>query len=828
MQLSRSCKYYQYINTCPQMIRRAFYLTIISFLISYVSLAQDFNYQLPPQAIIDLVDAPSTPSVSIGTKAGKILLMHNSELPDISDLAAPELRLAGIRIDPLTSGPSRSSYSIGLSLMNLDGTNEVNVSGLPKQARIRSISWSPDQQHIAFTHTTGNSIELWVVEVATATAQKLSEIAMNEVLGTAFGWMPDSHSLLVKVCPDDRGQAPSANEIPKGPVVQENLGRKAAVPTFQDLLKSPADEALFDYYATTELKLLKLDGSISPVGKKAVYGSFSVSPDGQYILVTRYQKPYSYNVPYNRFPQVFELLSPEGKLVRLLAEIPLSDNLPKGFDAVRTGMRGAGWRSDASSTLFWVEAIDGGDPAAKATFRDQLYFMKAPFQGEPIPSVQLNLRFGGIQWGKEDYALITEYWRKDRQTRTSSFHPGIENGSLSTVFERSSEDQYNNPGRFQTTDNASGFPVLQFDTSEKSLFLFGQGASPEGNRPFVDLYEVKSGKISRLWQSEAPYFENPVKLIDIKKLTVITRRESVEQQPNYFLRGLRKKQLSQLTFFPDPMPALKAMKRELIHYKRSDSIPLSGTLYLPEGYKPGVDAPLPTLLWAYPNEYKSADAAGQVSGSPYSFTRVGATSPIMLVTQGYAVLNDASFPIVGEGSNEPNDSFIPQLVANAEAAINKLVEMGVTDRERVAVSGHSYGAFMTANLLTHSNLFAAGVARSGAYNRSLTPFGFQGEERTYWEASDLYQNISPFMHADKMKSPLLLIHGAADNNSGTFTMQTERYFDALRGLGATARMVLLPHESHGYRARESVLHMHWEWIKWLDKYVKNKEVQKKM
>jgi len=808
------------------MIRKAVFNTIACFLISYVSLAQDFNYQLPPQAVIDLVDAPATPSVSIGTKAGKLLLMHSSELPDISDLAAPELRLAGIRIDPLTSGPSRSSYFINLSLMNLDGTNEVKVSDLPKQARIRSITWSPDEQHIAFTHTTGNSIELWVIEVVTAKARRLSEVSMNEVLGSAFAWMPDNHSLLVRVCPDDRGKAPLANEIPKGPVVQENLGRKAAVPTFQDLLKSPADEALFDYYATTELKLMKLDGSISSIGRKAVYGSFSVSPDGQYILLTRYQKPYSYNVPYNRFPQVFEIVNAEGKIVRLLAEIPLADNLPKGFDAVRKGMRSAGWRSDAASTLFWVEAIDGGDPAAKATYREQLYFMKAPFQGDPIPSLQLKLRFGGIQWGSEDFALINEYWRKDRQTRTSSFHPGMENGNLQTVFERSSEDQYNNPGRFQTIDNASGFPVLQFDASGKSLFLFGQGASPEGNRPFVDSYELKSGKITRLWQSEAPYYENPIKLIDIKKLTVITRRESVEQQPNYFLRGLRKKQLSQITYFPDPMPALKTMKRELIHYKRNDSIPLIGTLYLPADFKPGVDAPLPTLLWAYPNEYKSADAAGQVSGSPYSFTRVGATSPIMLVTQGYAVLNDASFPIVGEGTNEPNDSFIPQLVANAEAAINKLVEMRVTDRERVAVSGHSYGAFMTANLLTHSNLFAAGIARSGAYNRSLTPFGFQGEERTFWEAPDLYQNMSPFMQADKMKSPLLLIHGAADNNSGTFTIQTERYFDALRGLGATSRMVLLPHESHGYRARESVLHMHWEWIKWLDTYVKNKEATK--
>lgn len=802
--------------------------SLLAFILIFavqISFSQDFNYQLPPQVIIDMVDSPSTPNVSIGTKAGKILLMQGSELPVIADLASPELRLAGVRIDPNTNGPSRSSYSQSLALMDLDGKNESPVQGLPTSARIRNISWSPDEKNIAFTQTTDNNIELWVLEVETATARKLTKASVNEALWGSFVWMPDNYSILFKAIADDRGLAPGGNNIPNGPVVQENIGRKAAVRTFQDLLKNPVDEALFDYYATSNLSLVKLDGSTTRITEKAIIGSFSPSPDGKYILLNRYVKPYSYIVPYSRFPQVVEIINLEGKTVRTLAELPVADNLPQGFDAVAKGLRSPDWQSDAPSTIFWVEALDNGDPAAKASFREQLYFLKAPFDGEPMLSAKLKLRFGGIQWGKNNFALVTEYWRKDRQIRTLSFDPGQENAELSTVFERSSEDQYNNPGRFQTTVNAAGQRVLLFGGDGSQLFLFGSGASPEGNRPFVDSYQIKSGKKQRLWRSEAPYYENPIQLIDAKKGILITRRESVEQQPNYFIRTLKKKQPQQITFFPDPMPALKGVQKEMIHYWRNDSIPLSGTLYLPEGFRAGVDKPLPTLLWAYPNEYKSADAAGQVSGSPYTFTRIGASSSIILVTQGYAVLNDASFPIVGEGAAEPNDSFIPQLVANADAAIHHLVEMGVSDRERVAVSGHSYGAFMTANLLTHCNLFAAGVARSGAYNRSLTPFGFQGEERNYWEAPELYQTMSPFMQAHKMKSPLLLIHGAADDNSGTFTMQTERYFDALRGLGATARMVLLPFESHGYRARESVLHMHWEWIEWLDKYVKNKEVK---
>jgi dipeptidyl aminopeptidase/acylaminoacyl peptidase len=798
------------------------YLSFIMFfyLNSTLTAQQDFKYQLPPQTIIDLVDAPATPSLSIGVKAGKILVMNSPELPALADLASEELRLAGIRIDPATNGPSRSSYSSGLKLMNLDGKNEQEVKGLPENPRLRNINWSPDEKHIAFTHTSENGISLWVLDLASAEARQISKTYLNEALWGAFSWLSDNKTILFKGVPENRGQAPALLKIATGPVVQESLGRKAAVRTFQDLLKDSNDEDLFDYYATSQLYLVNLEGITKPLGEAGVIGGFSPSPDGNYILVNKYQKPYSYSVPYNRFPQTYEIIDINGAQIRLLASLPVADNLPQGFDAVQTGFRNPSWRADAPAIIFWVEALDNGDPAAKATFREQVYFLKAPFAGEAIASVKLGMRYGGISWGKDDFAIVNEYWRKDRRQRSSSFNPGMERPELKLMAERSSEDRYNDPGRFQTVSNEQGFNVLLFDQKGTKMFLFGQGASPEGNRPFVDSYEIKSGKTTRLWRSEAPWYETPVKITDTENMILITRRESVEVHPNFYTRNLKRKRISQLTFFPDPMPGLKNITKEMIRYERADGLPLSGTLYLPEGFKAGTDKPLPTLLWAYPNEYKSADAAGQISGSPYTYTRVGATSPIMLATMGYAVLNDASFPIVGEGDEEPNDSFVPQLVANAEAAINKLVEMGVADAKKIAVSGHSYGAFMTANLLTHSNLFAAGIARSGAYNRSLTPFGFQGEERNYWQAPEVYNTMSPFMLADKMKTPLLLMHGIDDNNSGTFPVQTERYFDALRGLGATVRMVMLPHESHGYRARESVLHMHWEWIQWLDKYVK--------
>ncbi|MFW5725938.1 MAG: S9 family peptidase, partial [Bacteroidota bacterium] len=721
------------------------------------------------------------------------------------------------------NGPSRASYGIGLSFTDINGENRRPVTGLPASPRLRNIRWSPNSEYIAVTNTTETLIELWVVEVATAQARKLTQMAVNDVLGNSFAWAPDNNTIYFTAVPDSRGEAPVKSNVAEGPVLQESLGRKAAVRTYQDLLQNTYDEDLFEYYVTSQLIKITLDGTATPLGEPAMIWYYSVSPDGNYLLVNRIERPFSYIVPVSRFPQTMEVIDTNGNRVYLVEEVPVSDNLPQGFNATREGRRSVQWRNDAPSTLFWVEALDGGDPNKEAEYRDQLFSLSAPFTADATPGPRLKLRYSGITWGWDDLALVYEGWYRTRQTITSIFNPTDLSADLKVVFDRSSEDRYNDPGRFQTRLNEAGESVLLTDRRNRKLWLFGTGASPEGNRPFVDEYDLRSGETKRLWRSEAPYYEYPVELVDPARGLLITRRESNDDHPNFFMRDLRRDRLTQITDLPDPSRLLRNLHSEMVYYMRDDSIPLNGMLYLPAGYNKETDGPLPTLLWAYPQEFKSADAAGQVSGSPYRYTRVGATSPVLLATQGYAVLNNASFPIVGEGDKEPNDTFVPQLVANAKAAIDKLVEMGVTDPDRVAVSGHSYGAFMTANLLAHSDLFAAGVARSGAYNRTLTPFGFQSEERTYWDAPEIYLQMSPFMHAHKINEPILLIHGIDDNNSGTFPMQSERLYDAIRGQGGTVRLVMMPHEGHGYSARESALHMHWEWLKWLDKYVKNRE-----
>jgi len=789
----------------------------------FLGLAQaPTGFMVPPQAITDLVDAPATPAISIAPGNRTIRLAHIPELPPLEDVAAYEYRLAGIRFDPLTNGPSRASYVTGITFTDINGQNSREVKGLPENPKIRNMAWSPDGNKVAFTNTAATGIELWVADVATATARQLTGPIINDVMGNALEWLSDNNTIIFSAVPAQRGEAPVPPRVVSGPVIQENIGRRAAVRTFQDMLQNKYDEAIFDFYAASELFKTDLAGNKTRLVGASVIANYSVSPDGNFLLVNRVQRPYSYFVPYTRFPQTFEIYDMTGNLVRTLAEIPLIDALPQGFGAVRTGPRGFTWRADAPASMYWVEALDGGDPAQEVPYREQLFVLSAPFTGSPIPLVKLSLRFAGITWGRDDLALINEFWQRTRLGRMHAFHPTDASLPMRLIFERSIEDQYNNPGSFITRTNAFGRSVLQFDRRGRKLFLFGMGASPEGNRPFFDEFDIATGTINRLWRSHSPFFENPISLIDPDRRIIITRRESVEKHPDFFIRDVPRNRLTQITDFRDPFPQMRNIPREMIHYTRNDGIPLTGMLYLPEGFRPGIDPPLPTILWAYPEEFKSADAAGQVTGSPYTYTRLGATSPVMLVTQGYAVLDNASFPVVGEGEKEPNDTFVKQLVANAQAAISKLVEMGVADSNRVGVSGHSYGAFMVANLLAHSNLFAAGVARSGAYNRTLTPFGFQSEERTFWQAPEIYNTMSPFMFSDRITTPLLLIHGADDNNAGTFPIQSERFYDALRGHGATVRLVMLPHESHSYRARESILHMHWEWLQWFDRFVKNR------
>jgi dipeptidyl aminopeptidase/acylaminoacyl peptidase len=802
------------------MLRR---ITLCLALVSAPALAKpEETYCTPPAELLRLVDAPTTPELRIDPSARFLVQATRPAFLTIQDLALPEMKLAGLRFHPGSRASGRDKYYRALEIRPLRQGPARSVRGLPGRPRLTGLHWSGDGQRLAFVHVDPGGSQLWVLEASTGVARRVPGIVLNGTTGFHISWLPDQRSLVVLAVPTKAVAPAPASPVPKGPGIQEHSGGKASARTFQDLLKTPEDEKLFEFYLTSQVVRVTSDGTNrQALTGPGLYTRAEPSPDGQFVLVEQLHRPFSYTLPVSSFPIKTEVLDRQGNAVKVIRDLPLEENSPPDFDAVRPGARHIEWRDDAPASLAWVEALDEGDARKSVEFREQVFLWK-PGQ-EARPWLQLNHRFRGLDWGDGQHALIQEGWHKTRRIRTHWVQPDSPEVPPVTLFDRSSEDRYSDPGSPLHKSLPNGRSPMLMSADRQSIYLSGMGASPEGDRPFLDRFQLDTKKTDRLFRSQAPFFERPVRLLNPESGELITQRESLDSPPNLCLRQQDKVQ--QVTAFVHPAPQLKGVKKEILRYRRADGVDLTGTLYTPPGYDG--KSRLPVLIWAYPGEFKSASAAGQIKDSPYKFIRPFWGGPLFFVMRGYAVLEDPTFPIIGEGTKEPNDTYLEQLVMDAQAAVEAVAAAGVGDPERCAIGGHSYGAFTTANLLAHSDLFRAGIARSGAYNRTLTPFGFQSEERTYWEALDTYTRMSPFTYANKINEPLLMIHGAEDSNPGTFPVQSERLFQAIKGLGGQVRLVMLPKESHSYVARESVLHVFFEMDRWLEKHVKNAPARRK-
>lgn len=784
---------------------------------------ENIGYQLPPEEILELADVTLAPRVSMDGKGEKFYFSYRNSYKSIAELSEKELRLAGLRINPKTNIGSRQTYYNKI-LIRVGRTNkEEAVTGLPTKGRFSNFSWSPDENKLALTNTIETGVELWVINFNTKSAKKLTDANLNANIGSPYIWLKNSNSLMVKKVSQSKKELINTTiSVPTGPTISvSEQGVKAQNRTYQDLLKNKDDEFNFEQLATSELFKVDLNGTNTLWKAQNMYKGMSLSPNGEFIILNTIEKPFSYLVTYSRFPSSSIIYDVNGNEIYEALKVPLIEDLPKGFMSRRTGRRNISWRSDKPATIYWAEALDGGDPAKQVSNRDEVFQLEAPFTGNATSLLKTKGRFSGMNWGNNTTAIAYDYWWNTRNTKRYLFDPSNNKIAPKIITDRSYQDKYSDPGNFVTSKNEFNRNVLSIE--KNNLYLTGVGYSENGRKPFVDKFNLKNLKTKRIYESDhVGKTLNIFGAIDLKKGTFLIRLESKNEYPNYYIQNLKKnKSAVALTNFKNPFESIQNVTKKVITYKRDDGLDLSGTLYLPTNYEEGKKYPM--ILWAYPVEFKDKKNASQVTANADKFTYPYYGSPVYWVTRGYVVLDDASFPIVGEGNEEPNDTFIKQLVANGKAAIDAVDKLGYIDRTKVAVGGHSYGAFMTANLLTHSDLFAAGIARSGAYNRTLTPYGFQSEERNYWEAPEVYYNMSPFMHADKMKTPLLLIHGQADNNSGTYPLQSERYFNALKGMGAPVRLVMLPKESHGYRSKESIMHLLWEQDRWLEMHVKNKK-----
>lgn len=779
------------------------------------------GYRDAPAAIARMLDARPTPVLALSPRRNWFVVLERRGMPTIAEIAEPHLKLAGARLNPATNGPAGTSGYVGMTLQRVSDRKQVAVP-TPEGGRLGGPQWAPDGRHFVFTQTLDAGIALYLADT-TGQVRQLMGPMLNGAHGSACDWLDSGTRLLCATIPSGRGPAPGRSNTPAAPMTQESAGRASPAPTYQDLLRDTQDEALFDHYFTTQYMVVGIDGKTEPFGKAGLVTSVNPSPDGEWFVVETVQRPYSYLHPWSRFPSRTELWRPDGTVARVLLDRPTIETAPNVRGAVLPGPRDYRWRSDAPATLLWTEALDGGDPRKEAARRDRILTLDAPFTAEPRTFLETEWRAGGITWGRDNFALVTETWPRDRKVRTWIVDPSNPAVAPRLLWDRSSEDQYGNPGTPMMMQTADGRSLLHFSRDGKSLWLTGTGASTEGNRPFLDRLDLATLKTTRLFRSQAPYYESVVAALDADAGVFLTSRQSASEPSNYFQRDMiRRRAPVQLTDVRDPAPEFAGVTSRVITYTRADGIKLSGKLHLPAGYDPVKQGPLPFLFWVYPAEFATAEAASQVTGSPYTFTRPGGASHLFLLTQGYGILDNPTFPIVEQDGRESNDTYVEQLELSAKAAIDTLVAMGVADRERIAVGGHSYGAFTTANLLAHTRLFKAGIARSGAYNRTLTPFGFQSEQRTYWEAQDTYLKMSPFNYANRIKDPILFIHGADDNNQGTFPVQSERMYAAVQGNGGTTRLVMLPGEAHGYSARESVGQTVAEMTEWLDRFLKQR------
>ena len=791
--------------------------------ITFAFSQENIDYQKPSSEILNLVEYERPPSVVYDSDKNFMLFLYRDNYKSIEDLSQEELRLAGLRINPKTNIGSRITYYNNIKIKNLKNKrSEIeDIIGIPSNPKIANINWSPNQKNIAFTNTSSDGVNLWVLNLESRSLVKLSDLKLNSNIGDVINWLNDSE-ILIKVIPENKKELiDQSNIVPLGPTISSNDGENAQNRTYQDLLKNKTDEFNFEQLVTSDIYKVSLDGKTRKWLDADMYTDISPSPDGEFVMVSNIKKPFSYIVTYGRFPKSANIYDNEGMLVSNLVDVPLIEELPQGFMAVRTGKRNFSWRMDKPSTITYIVALDNGDPSKEAEYRDELFELDAPFSSNGNTIFKSINRLAGIIWGNKTTAVAIDYWIKNRNEKTYLFNPSDINQKPIIMYDRNYQDTYSDPGSFITERNSFNKNVLKMDSN--NLILMGDGYSEKGQFPFVDRLNLDNLTTKRIYESiYTDKLENLVDF-DVNKNQLLVRIESKNDYPNYYFKDLNGKKITRITDFNNPFEQLSKVDKQVITYKRNDGVELSGVLYLPVGYDKTSKEKMPMIMWAYPREFKDKTSAGQNTNNPNEFTYPYYGSMVYWVNKGYVVLDNASFPIIGEDTTEPNDDFRNQLVENARAAINAVSKLGYIDKNKVAVGGHSYGAFMVANLLSHSDLFAAGIARSGAYNRTLTPFGFQSEERSYWEAPDLYYTMSPFMHADKMKTPLLLIHGEDDNNSGTYPMQSQRYFNALKGLGAVVRLVMLPKESHGYSSKESIYHVLWEQDQWLEKYVKNKK-----
>jgi dipeptidyl aminopeptidase/acylaminoacyl peptidase len=345
-------------------------------------------------------------------------------------------------------------------------------------------------------------------------------------------------------------------------------------------------------------------------------------------------------------------------------------------------------------------------------------------------------------------------------------------------------------------------------------------------RPYIDRVNIKTGKKDRIFEGKGEMLET-IDAVDGDDITrVFTTRQKTDVVPDSYVTELDGGKVTKLTDNVDHFAWFRDLKVQRFQVTRVDGFRFWVRVTTP----PDAKGKLPALFWIYPREYAdqaayNASAGRTAAANTGRYTTPGPRSMALLTLAGYAVV-EPDVPIVGP-PGRMNDNYIPDLRNSLWAAIDELDKRGLIDRDRLAVGGHSYGGFSTANALAHTPFFKAGIAGDGNYNRTLTAMTFQTERRHLWDARETYLEMSPLLWANRVNGALLMYHGMEDANVGTDPIHAEHLFRALDGLGKPAALYMYPHEGHGPVAQETVLDLWARWVAWLDMHVKDAKPAKK-
>lgn len=801
--------------------------------------AFEAKYQTPGGKIEELFNRPYHPSVSVYQKLNKKMIKERTLYMPLDFLAEPIVHLAGIDIYEKNRSGIRSTFFTKFSIADLYSDSSLTVP-LPENAVFGSDIPSYDGKKALVQEYTKDEIKLWLVHVdsvySDSTGQKNPQVTLllnsgiNQAMDDYIQWMPDNRHVLISMRVENTVKPDMTIALPQGPIVLESSGKESQNRTFPNLLKNQRDEELFEYYAQSQLCLLDItDGSIKKVFDPMILYDLTISPDGRFLLAKEILKPYSRKVNYYYFPSQWIVLDLENQTKTILNRTPVIDDLKAGW--VQKGVRYYWWNSNSEHNIFQLVTLDDGSPENNNSFKDEVLEVEYPYvigeqaklqflYEESNPQLKSksiykskNNRISTINYINDDVMLVMEYnwknkWRKSFLANTKNYKQHI-------IFDRSSEERYDLPGNivFKTDKRGNSIPVIQ----DTCIFFIGNGLSSDSRKPFIDQLNLYTFQKSRLYEFDESDYVSIISIHDENDLSLLISKENPDTPSNLYTYSIKDSLLQAITKYSDNIPELTQLQKRVIKYQRADGVQLTGLLYLPSDYQPGNRLPL--IMSAYPQEYSDPETASQSTKSDKRYHRPWSSSPLYFCLEGFAVLEDASFPIIGDPQTV-NDTWMSQAISNAHAAIQYLSQEGIVDSEQVIIQGHSYGAFMVLNLLAHSDLFAGGIARNGAYNRTLTPFGFQKERRNLWEAKSVYLELSPFLYADQIKKPLLLIHSMEDTNPGTFPIQSQRLFEALEGLGKDCRFVQLPLEDHSYSAKETHLHLLWEYREFFKKVLK--------